>query len=99
MATRLESSIEKAVCDRAFRKLGLINIKLNGPGRRGWPDRLFILDNGKVVFMEFKQKGKKSTPLQESKHKLLKNFKHQVEVCDDVDSGIVKLALAALRAS
>lgn len=96
---RLESSIERAVCERAFKRLGLVSIKLNGPGWRGWPDRLFVLENGRTMFIEFKAKGKKPTELQKVRHQLLRNFGHQVEVCDDVDGAIAKLALAAIQAA
>lgn len=31
---------------------------------RGWPDRVFIKQNGRVMFVEFKAPGRKPTPLQ-----------------------------------
>ena len=57
-----ESVVEKAVC-RWARDHGILVLKLSAPNLRGQPDRLFLKD-GVVAFAEFKQPGKRPTPLQ-----------------------------------
>lgn len=90
---RSEASIERAVCRKAF-KLGVINKKMNGPGARSWPDRLFLWRGKGVLFIEFKKPGEVATPLQASNHYMLRDLGFQVEVHDNVDQ-----ALAAIQAS
>lgn len=51
-----ESEIERHVCAYARNK-GWRNMKLNGPGERGKPDRLFYAPGGRVIFVEFKKPG------------------------------------------
>jgi len=58
-----EQLIEIAVCKFA-KDHGILAVKLNGPGDKGKPDRMF-LHQGKVVFIEFKAPGKKPTALQQ----------------------------------
>lgn len=59
----LESIVERRVCEYAKSK-GWLVFKFTSPGHIGVPDRMFIRD-GKVFFIEFKQKGKKPTLLQQ----------------------------------
>ncbi len=64
-----EKDLEKRVCDWAAAR-EVINIKLNtlgAYGTSGWPDRIFLYKGQRPVFIEFKQKGKKLTPLQVKK--------------------------------
>jgi len=58
-----ESQLEKKVCAWA-KDSGISTLKLSGPNDRGKADRMFMKD-GKIIFMEFKAKGKKPTALQE----------------------------------
>jgi len=58
-----ESKLEKMVCSWA-KAVGISTLKLSGPNDRGKADRIFMKD-GKIMFMEFKAKGKKPTALQE----------------------------------
>lgn len=63
---RSEQSIQTAVVNFAKAEYQMIVIKLSTLGRfgtTGWPDYLF-LHKGRVLFIEFKAPGKKSTPLQ-----------------------------------
>lgn len=83
----LEKKIEKIVCDYAKMK-GLLCYKFVSPGNAGVPDRLFILPNGRVFFIEFKQSGKKPTPLQSRVIAQLENHSVMVFVCDCVSEGI-----------
>lgn len=81
----LEKSIEQAVKKYA-EKGGCLSYKMNGPGHRGWPDRLFMYD-GKVMFIEFKREGRKPTPLQTEIHTRLRKAGFDVFVVDSVALG------------
>lgn len=59
----LEREVEQALV-RQVRKHGGIAPKLTSPANAGMPDRLIILPQGKVCFIEVKAPGKKPRPLQ-----------------------------------
>lgn len=59
----LEREVEKILV-REVRKAGGIAPKLTSPANAGMPDRLIILPQGKVYFIEVKAPGKKPRPLQ-----------------------------------
>lgn len=75
----LESAIEKYSCAKA-KKAGWLPIKV---GHSGWPDRLF-LKNGRYVWVEFKQPGKKPRALQKIKIMELTEQKAEVHVISSV---------------
>ena len=52
-------------------------------GTSGWPDRIVILPDGKVGFVEVKAPGKKPRPLQIARHKLLTRLGFKVYVLDN----------------
>lgn len=54
----LESSFEKYVCD-CIKKCGGRAFKWASPGCSGVPDRLCVMPNGKVIFIEVKRPGLK----------------------------------------
>lgn len=83
----LEKDIEKKVCDYA-KKLGFYVRKFTSPAQRAVPDRLFINPHGVVFFIEFKQKGKKPTPLQEHEHKQIRENEGMVFIVDSVVDGL-----------
>lgn len=56
--------------------------KFVSPGNSGVPDRLVVLPEGRLGFVELKQKGKKPTKLQERQHKILRNLGCCVAVLD-----------------
>ena len=58
-----ESSIEKALI-KAVKLKGSIAFKFVSPGVTGVPDRLVLLPNGKIAFIELKAPGKVMRPLQ-----------------------------------
>ena len=69
----LEKEIESAVKRYAESK-GWITRKWTSPNHAFVPDQIFISPSGKVIFIEFKQTGKKPTSGQESEqHRLRKN--------------------------
>lgn len=84
-AAARESKIEKAVCDHAKSK-GWLVYKWSSPGNRGVPDRLFIR-KGYVLFIEFKRKGGKTTPIQELIHKKFLEHEFKVHLIDNIEDG------------
>lgn len=82
----LEKDIEARVV-RYAKENGILVRKMNGQGFRGWPDRLFILPNRQVFWIEFKVPGGKLGPAQEVVIGDLTDMRHDVYVCDDVARG------------
>ena len=64
-------------------KAGGKAVKLVSPSFAGMPDRLILLADGKMGFVEVKAPGKKARPLQESRHGLLRSLGYRVYVLDD----------------
>lgn len=81
----LEKLIEKDACDKVLDELGVFGIKLVSPGRRGYPDRMFLVPGGKPVMVEFKQLGEKPDPLQHYVHDTLRKLGYHIEVFDNVE--------------
>lgn len=79
----LEKDIEKKLVV-AVKKMGGICPKLTSPGFDGMPDRLVLLPNGKIAFIELKAKGKKLRPLQKRRIKQLKHLGFASYVIDDI---------------
>lgn len=82
-----EFEIEKYLVRRVKEKKGLAP-KWVAPGHRGVPDRIVILPNGKVVFVELKAQHKKLSPLQLKWASTLKKMNQTCYVLDskvDVD--------------
>ena len=82
----LEKQIEAKVCDYAKTK-GLLVYKFTSPARMAVPDRMFILPNGKVFFVEFKRTGMKATPAQLREHERLRASNVPAFVIDNVNDG------------
>ena len=57
--------------------------KLVCPGFDGMPDRLVLLPEGRVIFVEVKAPGRKPRPLQEKRHDQLRALGFTVYVLDD----------------
>ena len=66
----------------ACKKRKLLTLKLHIRFARGWPDRIVALPEGKVLWVELKRPGGKTTPLQDKVHKELKDRGHMVHVID-----------------
>lgn len=79
-----EDRIEKHLVSEV-QKTGGIAYKFVSPGRRGVPDRLVALPNGKIIFVECKAPGEKPTPYQLREHARLFALGHQVIVLDSQD--------------
>ena len=75
---RLENKLVKAVKER-----GGLALKLISPGFDGLPDRLVLIDVGKIAFVEVKAPGKKPRKLQEVRIRQLRELGFLVYVLDD----------------
>ena len=69
----------------AIKKAGGIALKFVSPGFDGMPDRLLLLPDGKIAFVEVKAPGKKPRPLQLARHRLLRKLGFQVYIIDNAD--------------
>ena len=67
----------------AIKKAGGIAPKFVSPGFDGMPDRLILLPDGIIAFVELKAPGKKPRPLQLARHRLLRSLGFRVYVIDN----------------
>ena len=68
---------------RAVKAAGGICPKLVSPGMAGMPDRLVLLPDGKMGFVEVKAPGEKPRPLQTARHRILEWLGYRVYVLDN----------------
>ncbi|AEG81705.1 PDDEXK family nuclease [Corynebacterium ulcerans] len=68
-----EKHIEKKLTQHV-KNQGGIALKLTTPGHAGIPDRLILLPNGRIGFIELKAPGKKPRPLQQHRINQLKKL-------------------------
>lgn len=66
------------------RKRGGVALKFVSPSFSGMPDRLVLLPDGKIAFVEVKAPGQKPRPLQVSRHAKLRRMGFRVYVLDAV---------------
>ena len=59
--------------------------KLVSPGYDGMPDRMVLLKGGRMGFVEVKRPGEKPRPLQESRHRMLRELGFKVYVLDSME--------------
>ena len=77
-----EKEIEKKLA-LEVKKLGGLAVKFVSPGFDGMPDRILLMPEGKVAFVEVKVPGKHPRPLQMARHKLLRGLGFSVFTLDD----------------
>lgn len=77
-----EKTIEQKLI-KAVKNMGGIAPKFTSPGFDGMPDRILLLPNGRIGFVEVKASGQKPRPLQLSRHRLLRELGFKVYVLDD----------------
>ncbi|NCC61716.1 MAG: VRR-NUC domain-containing protein [Verrucomicrobiae bacterium] len=77
-----EKEIEKKLALEA-KKLGGLSVKFVSPGFDGMPDRILLMPEGKIAFVEVKAPGKHPRPLQMARHKLLRGLGFSVFILDD----------------
>ena len=75
----LEKEVEKYLV-REIKKLGGVSFKFISPGNAGVPDRIVMLPNGRVVFVELKTDKGKLTKLQESQIRKISGLGAEVKV-------------------
>lgn len=78
----LESLIEQHLVKEVNRRDGLC-LKFNSQSMTGIPDRIILMKNGTVGFVEVKKKGKKPRPLQELRMKQLRRLGFKVYTLDE----------------
>lgn len=78
-----EKEIEKKLALEAKKRGGLA-VKFVSPGFDGIPDRILLMPEGKMAFVEVKAPGKHPRPLQMARHKLLRGLGFSVFILDDV---------------
>lgn len=79
-----ESKIEKYL-KKEIELLGGKALKFISPGTSGVPDRIVLLPQGKIIFVELKAPGKKPRPMQEYRIKELKALGFRVEIIDSIE--------------
>lgn len=77
-----EKEIENDLINKT-KKRGGIALKFTSPGYDGVPDRLVLLPNSKMGFVEVKTPGKKPRALQISRMQMLRSLGFKAYVLDD----------------
>lgn len=88
-----EKSIERYLVQQA-KEHGWPCLKYSNPNMVGYPDRLLVLPSAKVVWVELKSKGRKTSKIQDERKAQLINMGHEVRVIDnkaDIDKLIISL--------
>ena len=79
-----ERQIEQKLV-KAVKATGGIAPKLTSPGFDGMPDRMVLMPDGCIGFVEVKAPGEKPRPLQLSRHRLLRQMGFKVYVLDGTE--------------
>jgi len=75
-----ESYLEQQIVSLTEKKLGGEALKIEIKGRRGWPDRLLVLPNGRVWWIEVKDEKGRLSRQQELRIARLRELGHEVHV-------------------
>ena len=78
----LEKHIEQQFV-KSVKTAGGIAPKLTCPGFDGMPDRMVLLPDSHMGFVEVKAPGEKPRPLQQRRHEQLRELGYKVSVLDD----------------
>ena len=79
-----ENLIERQLA-MAVKKMGGMAVKFVSPGLDRVPDRIVLLPNKKMAFVELKAPGKKLRPLQEKRRRQLEALGFSVYVIDGAE--------------
>ena len=79
-----EKQIEQRLV-KAVKARGGLCPKLVSPGTDGMPDRMVLLPDSHMGFVEVKAPGEKPRPLQQRRHEQLRELGYKVSVLDDPD--------------
>lgn len=77
-----EKNIEQKLV-KAVKSAGGIAPKLTCPGYDGMPDRLVLMPEGRIGFVEVKAPGKEPRPLQVRRHEMIRNLGFKVYILND----------------
>ena len=77
-----EKQIEQRLV-KAVKARGGLCPKLVSPGTDGMPDRMVLLPDSHMGFVEVKAPGEKPRPLQQWRHEQLRELGYKVSVLDD----------------
>jgi len=80
----LEKTIEQALCKRV-KELGGSCDKYSSPSRRAVPDRIVMLPNKTLIFVECKAPGKVPTIAQKNDHERRRAMGFDVRVIDSLE--------------
>ena len=80
-----EKTVEQRLVE-TVKESGGICPKFTSPGFDGMPDRLVLLPEGRMAFVEVKAPGKKPRKLQTARHRLLRRLGFKVYVLDNPNS-------------
>lgn len=64
---------------------GGIALKFVSPGMDGMPDRIVLMADGHMGFVEVKAPGKHPRALQEARHRMLRRLGYRVYVLDNIE--------------
>jgi hypothetical protein len=78
-----EREIEAYLVERV-KQMGGIAYKFTSPQRRGVPDRLVMLPERTIFFVELKAPGARPTRQQHREHDRIRALGHRVEVADSI---------------
>ena len=81
----LEKDVEQSLV-KAVKRIGGLCIKFTSPGMDGVPDRLVLLPEGRMAFVELKAPGKKPRALQIRRMKQLSALGYKCFVVDNIDA-------------
>lgn len=81
----LESQIERRLKNE-IGKLGGKALKWESPNYRGVPDRIVLLPDGKLKFVELKAPGKTLRPLQQKRKRELEDLGFEVHTIDSYEA-------------
>lgn len=92
----LEKQIEQALTKEVKARGGWC-IKLVSPSMSGLPDRMVLMQGGRIGFVELKQKGKKPRPLQVRRIQQLQQLGFQCFIMDEKEQagGVVDAICAS----
>ena len=79
-----EKQIEQRLV-KAVKARGGLCPKLVSPGTDGMPDRMVLLPDSHMGFVEVKAPGEKPRPLQQRRHEQLRELGYKVSVLDDTE--------------
>jgi len=80
----MRESIMEQKLVKTVKAMGGIAPKFVSPGYDGMPDRLILLPDGKLAFVEVKATGRNPRPIQLQRHETLRRLGFMVFVLDDV---------------